>query len=129
MLEDEKISGQPYVPCGFMIAATKSKTERFWQRPLDTDIVAEVNYHSHLPLQRQITHVLVLKKGEKSPGTYIIVPNINDTKEAFKKDQIKKFYLRLFTPDSIDVSELPQTIELSVEGAWNESSAGGSRKI
>jgi hypothetical protein len=26
MLEDEKVIGQPYVPCGFMIAATKSKT-------------------------------------------------------------------------------------------------------
>lgn len=54
--------------------------------------------------------MIVLKKGEKSPGTYIIVPNINDTKEAFKKDEAKKFYLRLFTPDSLDVTELPETI-------------------
>jgi hypothetical protein len=30
--------------------------------------------------------MIVLKKGEKSPGTYIIVPNINDTKDQFKKD-------------------------------------------
>lgn len=73
--------------------------------------------------------MIVLKKGEKSPGTYIIVPNINDTKEQFKKDEFRKFYLRLFTPDSLDVSELPETIELTVEGAWTESSAGGSRRI
>lgn len=97
-----------------MIASTKSRTERFWERPADTDIVVEVNYHSHLPLQREVTQMIVLKKGEKSPGTYIIVPNINDTKEAFKKDEVKKFYLRLFTPDSLDVTELPETIELTV---------------
>jgi hypothetical protein len=52
MLEDEKISGQPYVSCGFMIAATKSRTERFWERPTEADIIAEVNYHSQLSLQR-----------------------------------------------------------------------------
>ena len=97
-----------------MIASTKSRTERFWERPAEADIVAEVNYHSQLPLQREVTQMIVLKKGEKSPGTYIIIPNINDTKEAFKKDEVKKFYLRLFTPDSLDVTELPETIELTV---------------
>jgi hypothetical protein len=35
-----------------MIAATKSRTERFWERPLENDIIAEVNYNSQLPLQR-----------------------------------------------------------------------------
>ena len=63
MLEDESLSGQPYVPCGFMLAASKSKSQRFWQRPAENDIVAEVNYHSHLPLQRQIAQMFVLKKG------------------------------------------------------------------
>lgn len=129
MLEDEKVSGQPYVGCGFMVAAAKSRTERFWERPADSDIVAEVNYHGLLPLQREVTQMLVLRKGEKSPGTYLIIPNINDTKEAFKKDEVRKFYLRLFSPDPIDVSELPETIELTVEGTWTEASAGGSRKI
>ena len=80
MLEDENISGQPYVACGFMIASAKSRSERFWQRPSQNDIVAEVNYHSNIPLQREITHMFVLKKGEKSSGIFIIVPNINDIK-------------------------------------------------
>lgn len=71
----------------------------------------------------------MLKKGEKSPGVYLIVPNINDTKEAFKKDEVRKFYLRLLTPDPIDVTELPETMEFTVEGSWTEASAGGSRKI
>ena len=35
----------------------------------------------------------------------------------------------MFTPDVIDVSELPQTLELTVDGQWTESTAGGSRKI
>lgn len=46
-----------------MIAATKSRTERFWERPSENDIIAEVNYNSQLPLQREITHMIVLKKG------------------------------------------------------------------
>ena len=114
MLEDEKLSNQPYIPCGFMIASAKSRTERFWERPQDPEIIAEVNYHSQVPLQREITQMFVLKKGEKSSGIFIIVPNINDTKESFKKDEVRKFYLRLFTHDSIDVTELPETIEFSV---------------
>lgn len=52
MLEDESLSGQSYVSCGYMISTSKSKNERFWERPAETDIVAEVNYNSHLPLQR-----------------------------------------------------------------------------
>jgi hypothetical protein len=47
---------------------------------------------------------LTLRKGEKNPGVYMIIPNINDTKEGFKKDEIRKFYLRLFSADSIDVA-------------------------
>ena len=46
MLEDDKLSGQPYVPCGFMVAAARSKSERFWERPPENDIIAEANYHS-----------------------------------------------------------------------------------
>ena len=40
MQEDEKISGQPYVPVSFMIATIKSKTERIWERPPECDIIA-----------------------------------------------------------------------------------------
>lgn len=40
MLEDENVGTQSYVSCGFMVAASKSRTERFWERPPDTDIVA-----------------------------------------------------------------------------------------
>lgn len=40
---DEKISGQPYVPVSFMIVTTKSKVERIWERPPESDIIAEVN--------------------------------------------------------------------------------------
>jgi len=38
----------------------------------------------------------------------MIIPNIVDTKE--KKDESRKFFLRLLSPDSIDVSELPETL-------------------
>jgi len=35
-----------------MIAAARSRTERFWERPPDSDIIAEVNYNGQLPPQR-----------------------------------------------------------------------------
>ncbi len=34
----------------------------------------------------------------------MIIPNIVDTKESSKKDEARKFYLRLLTPESLDVS-------------------------
>jgi hypothetical protein len=55
-------------------------------------------------------HYLVLKKFEKSPGIYMIIPNIVDTKDNMKKDETRKFYLRLFSPDSLDVTQLSETL-------------------
>jgi hypothetical protein len=46
-----------------MVASTKSRAERFWERPSEADIIAEVNYHSQLPLQREVTQMILLKKG------------------------------------------------------------------
>jgi hypothetical protein len=60
----------------------------------------------------------------------MIIPNIVDNnKEAIKKEESRKFYLRLFSPDSLDVTQLSETIESTVDGQWTETSAGGSRKI
>lgn len=109
MQEDEKITGQPYVPVSFMIATTKSRVERIWQRPPEGDIIAEVNANGAITNTRELTHFLTLKKPEgkeKGSKIYMIIPNIIETKEA-KKDEGRKFYLRLLSPDSIDVSELP----------------------
>ena len=37
----------------------------------------------------------------------MIIPNIVDSnKDAIKKDEQRKFYLRLFSPDSLDVTQL-----------------------
>ena len=40
----------------------------------------------------------------------MIIPNIVDTKDTGKKDEARKFYLRLLSPESLDVSELPETL-------------------
>lgn len=74
---------------------------------------------------------MTLKKPEgkeKGSKIYMIIPNIVDSKDG-KKEDVRKFYLRLLSPDPIDVTELPETLETSVEGQWNDSCAGGSRKI
>lgn len=52
MQADEKISGQPYVPVSFMIVATKSKSERVWERPPEADIIAEVNANGNISNSR-----------------------------------------------------------------------------
>lgn len=39
MLEDEKISKVPYIPCNFMVITAHSRTERIWERPEDADII------------------------------------------------------------------------------------------
>lgn len=62
MQEDEKITGQPYAPVSFMIATTKSKTERIWERPADADIVAEVNANGAINNSRELTYFLTLRK-------------------------------------------------------------------
>ena len=106
MQEDEKMNGQSYVPVSFMIATIKSRVERIWERPPDCDIIAEVNANGAINNTRELTHYLTLKKPEgkeKGSKIYMIIPNIVDTKEG-KKDEARKFYLRLLSPDTIDVS-------------------------
>lgn len=39
MLEDERLTGVPYIPYNFMVVATKSRTERIWERPYPEDII------------------------------------------------------------------------------------------
>jgi len=62
MQEDEKITGQHYVPCSFMICVSKSRTERIWERPPESEIIAEINSQGVVTNQREITHYLILKK-------------------------------------------------------------------
>ena len=59
----------------------------------------------------------------------MIIPNIVMDPKDSKKQESRKFYLRLFSPDSLDVTEMSETLETTVDGTWTESSAGGSRKI
>lgn len=50
----------------------------------------------------------------------MIIPNIVDSnKDGLKKDEARKFYLRLFSVDGLDVSQLSETQETSVEGQWS----------
>ena len=54
----------------------------------------------------------------------MIIPNVQENKK-----EERKFWLRIFACEPIDVIEMPETIEISVEGAWNDNSAGGRRRI
>ena len=130
MLEDEKISKVPYIPCNFMVISTKSRTERIWERPDEADIIVQSNAKGLVEDKREITEVLTLKRQEgKNYGIYMIIPNIVDIKEGVKKDDKRIFYMRLFASESIDIVEMPETLETTVDGQWTDNSAGGRRKI
>jgi hypothetical protein len=69
--------------------------------------------------KREITEVLTLKRQEgKNYGIYMIIPNIVDIKEGVKKDDKRIFYMRLFASESIDIVEMPETMETTVDGQW-----------
>ncbi|CAD8158986.1 unnamed protein product [Paramecium octaurelia] len=127
MLEDEKITQQPYVACNLMVIANKARLSRIWERPPNQDIVIDMNPKGDMPAQREITQYLILKNFEgKTFGNYMVVPNmiVNET----RKEEKRNFILRIFSSDKIDVAEMPETLEIQQEGSWNETSAGGKRK-
>lgn len=47
-----------------MIVTTKSKVERIWERPPESDIIAEVNANGTISNSRELTYFLTLKKHE-----------------------------------------------------------------
>lgn len=76
---------------------------------------------------REVVTQVTLKKFEgKNYGYYIIVPNAMTEN---KKEEQRHFWLRIFASEKIDVVEMPETIDTTVEGAWTDESAGGKRRI
>jgi hypothetical protein len=68
-----------------------------------------------------------LKRFEgKNVGVYMIVPNmiLGEAKNIDKRN----FFLRVFSSEEIDVCEMPETLEVSMEGNWGDNTAGGKRK-
>lgn len=110
-----------------MVIANRSRLSRIWERPGNQDIIIDMNAKADIPAMREITQYLVLKNFEgKTYGNYMIVPNLimNENK---KED--RNFILRIFTSDKVDVAEMPETIEVQMEGSWTENNAGGMRKL
>lgn len=57
---------------------------------------------------------------------YMIVPNMILPEN--KKEDKRNFFLRVFASESIEVTEMPETLEVSMEGSWGDNTAGGKRK-
>ena len=55
----------------------------------------------------------------------MIIPNTE--KIVNKKEFERPFYLRIFSSDQIQLTQLQNTIEQKFEGEWDASSAGGRR--
>ena len=76
---------------------------------------------------------LEVPEGQRD-AMFIIVPNIvMDPKESMAKTakgKGRQFWLRLFSQHPIDVSELPETVEVpTFKGDWDASTAGGKRLL
>lgn len=113
-----------------MVFNNKNKKHRIWERPENKDIICEgcLNKNSDdILAQREMVQQVTLRKQEGKNYTYfIIVPNTITTN---KKEEQRQFWLRIFSSEKIDVQELPDTVEFTLDGAWTDDSSGGKRRI
>jgi hypothetical protein len=49
--------------------------------------------------------------------------------EEKKKEVKRTFFLRIFASDQIEVAEMPETIETSMDGGWENENCGGKRRF
>ena len=129
MQTDKDISKLSYIKTNFIICENRMKKERIWERPEPSQIIADalVKTKDTFNNQREITISTSLKvfEGRKN-GYYMIIPN---TATDFKKDENRQFWLRVFSSDEIEVCEMPETFETTIEGAWDSENLGKKRKI
>jgi len=92
-----------------MVVRVKSKRDRLWEVNKE-DIVLEASKGLQRFGQREITQSCILTpEHDKKPVHYMIVPNTEQTQN--KKDEERPFFLRVFSSDPIDLSQLANTIE------------------
>jgi len=60
----------------------------------------------------------------------MIIPNIIERQKerTERQDNKRTFFLRIFSSEPVEVVEMPETLEISMEGTWVESNSGGRRK-
>lgn len=127
MQADEKIAKQPYAPVSFYLFKTKNRFDRLWE-PIKEDLIdcPHTEGEDVLP-QREVMKTLKLEMEEKKKEkeqNYIIVPHIVDPTVGDRS-----FWLRIFASDPIEVSLLPETIEIEERGVWNKDLKIGPRLI
>ena len=124
MQEDEKISKKSYAPVNFLVVRSRARRERLWEVDKDDIVMEAADGIQRFP-QREVTKTAwLLPIHEKKNVHYFIVPNLETDA---KKDEERKFILRIFTSESIDLVSMPRTIEKTFSGKWTPQTAGGRR--
>lgn len=99
MQEDEKLCKSSYIKCNFMIVANHTRKNRVWERPLQSDIIAEAinKYNIENPPVREITHQVTLRRFEGKPfGHYMIIPNtMTEVRKEVHFFSTKKLIIKL----------------------------------
>lgn len=112
MQEDKKISEKEYIPINFLVVRIKSKKDRLWEINPNDIVLQAIDGQSNPIGQREITRTCILTpEYEKKPVHYMIIPN---TETATKKESKIPFYLRIFSSDQIQLTELQPNIEESI---------------
>merc|ERR1711988_1383515 len=112
----------------------QKKKSRIWVKPEDKDIKCEALKDPNAKPKREITQTLIVNCFEgKNFGNFIVIPNTetesNTEHNKKEKETYKPFWLRIFASEYIDVEELPESMEVSMKGAWGDDNGGGPRKI
>lgn len=135
MQADEKLSKKPYLPVNFLILKTKDKKNRIWEKDKN-DVVIEAATGLQRLAQREITKEIFLEPGEgRKYGHFVIIPNLEiegrklESEAAKGKKVNRPFWLRIFAQNPVDVVELSETIEVTVNGEWTEHTGGGRRAL
>lgn len=104
MQEDEKISKRDYIPINFLVVRIRSKKDRLWEINKDDIVLQAIDGQTNTKGQREITRTCVLTpEFEKKPVHYMIIPNTEITN---KKEGERPFYLRIFSSDPIQLTQL-----------------------
>jgi hypothetical protein len=135
MQADEKLSKKPYLPVNFLVLKAKDKKNRIWEKDKN-DVVLEAATGLQRLAQREITKETFLEPPEgRKAAHFVIIPNLEiegkklEAEAAKGKKANRPFWLRIFSQNPIDVAELTETLEVTVNGEWTEHTGGGRRSL
>ena len=101
------------------------KYDRLWD-PIKDDLVdtTYVGDEQILPKREVVKRMKLELEEKKKEQSFIIVPHLVDPSSGDRD-----FWVRIFSSDPIEVSLLPETIEIEKKGMWKKDMKQGPRLV